>query len=240
MRHVAGQTRYVSGLPQADGSAGGDPSPWTALGVFLGIEAAAGVRLGANSLRGLRVAVQGVGNVGLNLCRLLHEAGAIVSVADVNPAHLERIRAELPVTEVHPEDILFSDVEVLAPCALGNVLTAASIARLRARIVAGGANNQLGAESDGELLRQRNILYAPDYVINGGGIISAAHEYLGASTEAQVRSEIGRIPERLRSIFGEADKSGKPTNQVANELARRLVARGAGRARTMTQGSDAA
>ncbi len=241
MRHVAQQTRYVSGLPQTGGSAGGDPSPWTALGVFLGIEAAARFHLGTAGVKGLRVAVQGVGNVGLNLCQLLHEAGAELLVADVNLQHIERARERLPVQVVAPEEILFTDVDVIAPCALGNILTPASIPQLQARIVAGGANNQLGGEGDGDLLRERDILYAPDFVINGGGIISAAYEYLGHSTEAQVRGEVERIPERLRAIFFEARESGRSTNEIANALARRLVAAGsAANTHAATEGSDAA
>ena len=223
MRYVREVTEYVSGLPQSGTSAGGDPSPWTALGVFLGIGAAAAVRLGADSLKGLRVAVQGVGHVGFHLCRFLHEAGAELVVADVNREHLDKARAALPVSELSPTEILYADVDVLAPCALGNILTSVTIPRLKARIVAGAANNQLSTDADGERLAERGILYAPDYVINAGGIVSVAREYLGESSEEEVRAEVGRIPERLRMIFEEAAGSGKPTNVVANELARRLV-----------------
>ena len=120
MRHVREETEFVSGLPQNGSSAGGDPSPWTALGCFEGIEAAVEARLGKDSLKGLRVAVQGVGHVGLFLCRQLHEAGAELIVSDVNPDHLELIKAELPVIEVAPSELLYADVDVLAPCALGN------------------------------------------------------------------------------------------------------------------------
>jgi leucine dehydrogenase len=223
MRFVREVTQYVSGLPQSGTSAGGDPSPWTALGVFLGIEAAAAARLGADSLKGLRVAVQGVGHVGFHLCRFLHEAGAELVVADVNRENLDKARAALPVNELPPTEILYADVDVLAPCALGNILTSVTIPRLKASIIAGAANNQLSTDEDGARLTERGILYAPDYVINAGGIVSVAREYLGNSSEEEVRAEIGRIPERLRKIFEEAAGSGKPTNVVANELARRLV-----------------
>jgi leucine dehydrogenase len=227
MRHVNKETGYVSGLPRSGDNAGGDPSPLTALGVFLGIEAAVKVRLGADSLKGIRVAVQGVGHVGLNLCRLLNEAGAELTVADVNRENLRLAEDELPVTRVAPAKILFADVDVLAPCALGNILTAHTIPKLKATVVAGAANNQLSTEEDGARLADRDILYAPDYVINAGGIINVAREYYGGGSEDQVREEVGLIPGRLEQIFQEAKTSRQPTNLIADELARRIVA-GAG------------
>jgi leucine dehydrogenase len=227
MRHVNEATSYVSGLPKSGNTAGGDPSPMTALGVFLGIEAAVKERLGKNSLDGVSVAVQGVGHVGLNLCRLLHKAGAKLTVADVNRHNLQLARDELPVTEVAPNALLFSNVDVLAPCALGNVLTAQTIPNIQAKIVAGAANNQLATELDGARLAQREILYAPDYVINAGGIINVEHEYFGNSSEERVLAEIGEIPKRLESIFAEAKESGEATNLIADRMARRIVAAGA-------------
>ena len=221
---VGEETRFVSGLPKSGEEAGGDPSPMTALGVFLGIEAAVKYRLGKESLDGIRVAVQGVGHVGLNLCRLLHEAGSILTVSDLNRDNLKMARNELPVTVVPPAKLLFSDVDVLAPCALGNVLTSQTIPKLKASVVAGAANNQLSTEEDGARLADREILYAPDYVINAGGIINVAHEYYGGSSEERVREEVGRIPERLELIFNEAKSTKQPTNVIADELARRIVA----------------
>ncbi|MDX1515753.1 MAG: Glu/Leu/Phe/Val dehydrogenase [Woeseiaceae bacterium] len=232
MRIVREQTAYVSGLPQSGESAGGDPSPWTALGVFLGIEASVRTRLGVDSLDGVRVAVQGVGHVGYHLCRMLAGAGAILTVADVNRDNLNRITASVAATPVAPNELLFADVDVLAPCALGNVLNAQTIPRLRASVVAGAANNQLSAEADGERLADRGILYAPDYVINAGGVISVAREYLGQSSEDEVRSEVARIPDRLGDIFAEAESTGRATNVIADELARRIVASGGDAPRT--------
>lgn len=228
MRSVAEETRYVSGLPKSGSSAGGDPSPITALGVFLGIRAAAKVRLGADSLEDVKVAVQGVGHVGLNLCRLLHKAGAHLTIADVNRENLQLARDELAVTEVAATELLYSDVDVLAPCALGNVLTAQTIPNIKAKIIAGAANNQLATAEDGARLADRNILYAPDYVINAGGIINVAHEYFGNSSEEKVLAEVGQIPVRLDAIFAEALKSGEPTNLIADRMARRIVAAGKG------------
>ena len=224
MRHVREQTEFVSGLPHAEGVAGGDPSPWTALGCLQGIEAAASVKLGADSLKGLRIAVQGVGNVGAALCHLLHEAGTELTVSDVSRENLQAISAQLPVTIVPPKDLLFSDVDILSPCALGNILTSTTIPRIRAKIIAGAANNQLATTADGALLAKQGILYAPDYVINAGGIISVAGEYYHTSSEDQVRDDVGRIKGRLKLIFDEASETGRPTNEIADELARNLVA----------------
>jgi leucine dehydrogenase len=223
MRIVHRTTQYVSGLPQESGGVGGDPSPWTAYGVFLGIREAVEARLGTDSLQGVRIAVQGVGNVGRNLCRLLHDAGAKLIVADVSSANLRTVGEAIPTELASPRDILFSDVDVLAPCALGNVVNSETIPRIRAKIIAGGANNQLSTTADGARLADRDILYAPDYVINAGGIISVANEYLGAGSEDKVRAEVGRIPGRLHDIFREASESGRPTNDVADEVARRIV-----------------
>lgn len=228
MRYVNEETRYVSGLPKSGDSAGGDPSPLTAYGVFLGLQAAVRNRLRKDSLEGIRVAVQGVGHVGLHLCRLLHEAGAKLVVADVNREHLQQARDELPVAEVSPNELLYSDVDVLAPCALGNILTSVTIPKLRAKVIAGAANNQLATEADGARLAEHGILYAPDYVINAGGIVNVAHEYYGDSSEEKVRADVARIPERLDAIFAKAEATGQPTNVIADEWARRIVASGGG------------
>lgn len=226
MRHVCEQTDYVSGLPRNGEHAGGDPSPWTAVGVFLGIQAAVKARLGKESCDGLTVAIQGVGHVGAHLCQLLHDAGAKLLVADVNRDNLNAISQALPVEVVPPSEILYSDAHVLAPCALGNILSSATIPRIRAKVIAGAANNQLSTEADGERLMQRDILYAPDYVINAGGIINVSHEYHGNSTEQRVRNDIARIPHRLNAIFKEAQSTGRPTNELADALARRIIAAG--------------
>ena len=228
MRIVREETRYVSGLPKSGEGAGGDPSPWTALGCFLGLKAAAKRRFDKADVAGLKIAVQGVGHVGLRLVKLLVEAGAEVFVADVNRDNLSQAEAIEGVTIVPPREILFADVDVLAPCALGNVLDAQTIPRLRARLIAGAANNQLATSEDGARLAARDILYTPDYVLNAGGVISVAHEYLGESSEETVRVEIGRIPDRLEEIFDEADRSNRPTNEIADAIARRIVAEAGG------------
>lgn len=224
MRIVHEETEFVSGLPQTGHDAGGDPSPWTALGCYQGIEAAVQARLGADSLQGIKVAVQGVGHVGLHLCRLLHEAGAELFISDVNGDNLKMMTDEMPATVVAPTELLFADVDVLAPCALGNILTSTTIPRLKATVVAGAANNQLSTPADGVRLAERDILYAPDYVINAGGIISVAAEYYDNGSEEDVRTDVGRIKDRLKDIFDQAKETGRPTHELADELARSIVA----------------
>jgi len=223
MESVARHTRYVSGLARHAGCVGGDPGPRTALGVHLGLKAAARFRLGRSDLQDLKVAVQGVGGVGYHLCRLLRAEGARLYVADVRAAALERAADEFGAIPVEAQDILHQDVEVFAPCALGAVLNARSIARLRARVVAGAANNQLSLDRDGLSLHAAGVLYAPDYVINAGGIINVFHEYYGVSSEAQVSAAIAGIPARLTDIFERSRRENRPTNTVADELARARI-----------------
>ncbi len=225
MASVARATRYVAGLGRAPGEAGGDPGPKTALGVYLGLKAAVKYRLGRDELAGLSVAVQGVGGVGYHLCRMLSGAGARLLVADVRPAAVQRVVDEFKATAVPVEDILAADVDVLAPCALGAVLNAATFPRLRARVVAGAANNQLAQGQDGSALSAAGILYAPDYVINAGGIISVAREYYGGATEAQVIEDIQGIPQRLTEIFERARRENRTTAAVADQMARERLGR---------------
>jgi len=214
----------VAGLPPAQGSAGGDPSPWTADGVYLGLCAAAKHRLGADSLDQLRVAVQGVGKVGYDLCRQLHAAGASLVISDVNEQNLARAQADFGARVAAADKILFEDVDLLAPCAMGAVLNEHSIPDIKALVIGGAANNQLATELDGKRLFDRNILYAPDYVINGGGIICVSLECMGNKTEADVHAQIALIPGRLKEIFESADKLQKPTNVIADSMAEAIVA----------------
>ncbi len=226
MSLVAQQTRHVSGLPHAGGgAAGGDPSPKTARGVFHGIRAAVGARLERDDLSGLSVAVQGLGSVGYHLCRNLHEAGARLVVADIRPEVVERARQEFGAEVVDVDRILGVEADVLAPCALGGILNADSIARLKVAVVAGGANNQLLRDADGEALRERGILYAPDYVINAGGIINVAAEYLKSMSDAEVDEKVAAIGPRLAEIFEIAQREGRATNVVADEMARARIGR---------------
>lgn len=223
MEAVARQTKYVSGLTRRAGEAGGDPSPKTALGVHLGIKAAARFHLGRSDVEGIRVAVQGVGGVGYHLCQLLAAQGASVFAADVRADAVERVRDEFKATPVAVGAVLAQDVDVFAPCALGAILDRQSIPQLRAKVVAGAANNQLAEDSDGERLQQAGILYAPDYVINAGGIISVSHEYRGGSTNERIDADIQGIPERLTEIFERSRRESRPTNLIADALARERI-----------------
>lgn len=225
MKVIAGETRYVSGLPVAEGAAGGDPGPYTAHGVYLGVRAAAKRGLGSDEMRGVRVAVQGLGSVGGGLARLLARDGAVLTLADVDTDRATRMADELGATTVAPDAILAAEVDIVSPNALGAVLTERSIAALRARIVAGGANNQLETREDGRRLHDAGIVYAPDYVINAGGIINVGLEYLGNGDEAEVLARIAEIPARLEQVWDEAAVTGDPTADVADRIARRLIGR---------------
>lgn len=226
MEMIARKTRHVAGLTPKEGQAGGDPSPKTAFGIFKGIEAAARFKLGRDDLKGLKVAVQGVGNVGYYLCRYLYEAGATLIVADIDEGRVQRVCDEFAATASPLDEILFQDADVLAPCALGAILNQESILKLRVSIVAGGANNQLATKADGQRISDAGILYAPDYVINGGGIINVSCEYRGNCTDDQVMELVAAIGPRLTRIFEVASESGRPTNVVADDHARKIIAGG--------------
>jgi leucine dehydrogenase len=222
---IARETRHVSGLPVAGGSAGGDPGPSTALGVFLGLKAAAKRALGADSLKGVRVAIQGVGSVGGGLAQLLAGEGASLTLADVNTARATALADELGAVAVDPQAILEVEADILSPCALGAMLTPEVIDGLRVKIVAGGANNQLPTPEDGDGLHARGILFAPDYVINAGGIINVVLEYLGHGDRAEVNARIGQIPVRLEQIWAESAANGAAPLRVADGIAQRLIGR---------------
>ena len=224
METIARKTGFVSGLPTKAGQAGGDPSPKTSFGIFKGIEAAIQFQLGRDSFKDLKVAVQGVGHVGYYLCQYLSEVGAKLVVADIDSARVKRVCEEFGASSVPLNEILFQDVDVLAPCALGAILTSETIPLLKASIVAGGANNQLATDADGQRLSDAGVLYAPDYVINGGGIINVASEYYGGESDAEVLESVAEIGTRLTKIFEDAKASGYPTNVVADKLAQKIIA----------------
>jgi leucine dehydrogenase len=228
---VAARTPYVSGLPAKDSTvAGGDPGPFTAKGVYLGIRAAVAQKLGRDSMEGVHVAVQGTGSVGGGAARLLAEAGARLTLADVDSARAEALARELGGRTVAADAIMDVECDVFSPNALGAILDDAGIARLRAPIVAGGANNQLARPEHGAMLAERGILYTPDYVINGGGIIAVTLEYLArrdghACDITQVHQAVEAIPGRLHAIWNEAEASGRTPDVVADTMAQRLIGR---------------
>lgn len=224
MQTIGRRTKYVSGLPPKEGRAGGDPSPKTSWGIFKGIDAAVRFKLGRENVEDLTVAVQGVGHVGYYLSKYLSEAGAKLVVADIDEQRVRRVCDEFGAVASSPDDILFESVDVVAPCALGAILSEHSIPRLRTGIVAGGANNQLAVGADGQRLSDAGILYAPDYVINGGGIINVSSEYYGDLDEEEVMESVAQIGPRLTGIFEEAAATGKPTNVIADTMAQKIIA----------------
>ena len=225
MKVIAGETRYVSGLPVAHGAAGGDPGPYTARGVYLGVRAAARRGLGATDMTGVRVAIQGVGSVGGGLARLLAADGAVLTLADVDEGRANALAGELGASVVASEAILSADVDIVSPNALGAILDGGSIAALKAKVVAGGANNQLATADDGRRVHEAGIIYAPDYVINAGGIINVGLEYLGQGDEAEVMARIDRIPGRLDQVWDESERTGAPAAEVADRIAQGLIGR---------------
>jgi leucine dehydrogenase len=228
---IARRTSYVTGLPSSDpGAAGGDPGPFTAKGVFLGIKAAVAHRLGRDRFDGIHVAIQGVGSVGGGVARLLAGEGARLTLADLDEARAARLARELGASHVAAGAIMDVECDVFSPNALGAILDDAGIARLRASIVAGGANNQLKGAGHGALLAGRGVLFAPDYVINAGGIIAVTLEYLARSSgEAcgveEVHARVEEIPARLQAIWREAEASSLSPDQVADAMAQALIGR---------------
>jgi leucine dehydrogenase len=218
-------TRHVCGLPAAADQAGGDPGPSTALGVFLGVKAAIKRALGKDSAKGVHVAVQGVGSVGGGLARLLAAEGARLTLADRNGAHADALAAELGAEVVAPDAIMRVEADVFSPCALGAILDEASIAALRVAAVAGGANNQLAVPADGDRINARGILYAPDYVINAGGIINVGVEYMQLGDRKAVEARVAGIPDRLNQIWDESAASGDNPAKVADRIAQSLIGR---------------
>jgi leucine dehydrogenase len=225
MIEVARQTNYVAGLP-VDTGVGGDPGPHTSLGVFLGIKAAVKRALGKDSLGGLHIALQGAGSVAGGVARHAAAEGARLSVADVDSDRAQSLAELCNATMVDPSEIMAIKADVFSPNALGAILDEASIAALNAPIVAGGANNQLKTPEDGKRLMDRGILYAPDYVINAGGIINVSTEYLRDGDIDLVRQRIEAIPGRLETIWSESASSGRDPAAVADSMAQKLIGRG--------------
>jgi leucine dehydrogenase len=217
MRRV---TPHVRGIP-ANGP--GDPSPMTALGVLKGIETAVKHQLRAHDLKGIRVIVQGLGAVGWRLSKLLRNAGAILIASDIDLELMEKARTQLGATIVPPDHSPAAEADVYAPCALGGTLSERTIGDLRVSIVAGAANNQLATAEDGRRLADRGVLYAPDYVINAGGLISGALE--GPSFDhAELLERVGQIPKTLRDLFTRAEAEKLPTSIVADLTAQERLA----------------
>ncbi|WOE74319.1 Glu/Leu/Phe/Val family dehydrogenase [Alterisphingorhabdus coralli] len=228
---VSQRTRYVSGLPVSDASsAGGDPGPFTSHGVYLGVKAAVAEGLKTDSVRDVRIAIQGVGSVGSGLARLLTADGAKLVLADVNNDRAAALAEELGAEHVASDAIMGVDADVFSPNALGAILDEKTIPGLKPKIIAGGANNQLAKAEHAQLLHRQGIVYAPDYVINAGGIISVALEYLAQRdgepcSREQVMERVGRIPERLKAIWQESAERDMPAANVADAMAQKRIGR---------------
>ena len=216
MEVVRTQTEYATGLPVETGGSG-DPSPWTALGVMAAARACLEEVFKTDSFQGKRVAVQGLGKVGYPVVRLLAQAGAQVWVTDLNKASVDRAKKEFGATPVGPEEIYDVDCDIFSPNALGAVLNRDTIPRLKARIVCGGANNQLADQEDALRLGERGILYAPDYVTNGGGLINISLELTGYD-EALARTRVEGVYNTIKQVLARAKKLSILTARAADEL----------------------
>lgn len=217
MVNIQVETSFVVGVDKTYGGSG-DPSPFTALGVFRGMKACAEDKFGSTSLEGRTVAVQGLGHVGYYLCELLHKDGANLVVTDVRKENVERVVGEFGAKAVEPDEIMSVECDVFAPCALGGILHDESIPKLRCEVIAGAANNVLLEPRHGEALAGRGILYAPDYVINAGGLINVADELEGYNETRSTRRVMG-IYESVKSIIAISKRDGSPTQTAADTLA---------------------
>lgn len=229
LMHARRHTRFVAGL-EGHPAASGDPSPVTAEGVFRGISLCVRRALDRD-LSGVTVAIQGVGHVGAYLAQKLSAAGARLVITDVNREALAQVAAQTGAMIVAPEEIFDVEADVFAPCALGGAISAETLPRLRARIIAGGANNQLADPVIGQTLFDLGLLYAPDYVINGGGIINVAGEIRAldagqAFDPTWVEAKLSRLMLTLQEVLDRSIAERRPTHEVAGEMARERIARG--------------
>lgn len=222
LQTMATESEFIAGTSAKyhvlDGVADGNPAPSTAYGVFVGLRESVRYAFGS-SLKGKRVAIQGMGHVGYRLAKHLFEEGAELIVTDIFPEGVERAVKELGAIAVSPEEIYAVDADVFAPCALGATVNDETVAQLKVKVIAGAANNQLAREDIGEVLKEKGILYAPDYVLNAGGIIDIFHQRMPSSSNAAMRSHIEAIGDTLREIYERADAEGVATNRVANTIA---------------------
>lgn len=222
MEYVNMETDHVVGLPESRGG-GGDPSPVTAYGVYVGMKSAANKCWGSDSLEGKKVAVMGVGKVGIHLLEYMHKEGAKFYVSDMNEAALEEASKRFGATVVENDAIYDTDADIFAPCALGGIINTDTIERLNCKVIAGAANNQLENEDiHGDMLVQKGIIYAPDFLINAGGLINVYSEYTGYNRENAIR-DTERIYDTLNSIFKVSEETGMHMQAAATHLAEKRV-----------------
>ena len=223
MRVIRTQTPFVAGLEDGD-AASGDPSPITADGVFRCLKHAVKYKVGADDLENIRVSIQGLGHVGYSLARHLHKSGAKLTVTDINQAVLEQAKAEFGAKVVGPEEIYAAETDVFAPCALGGAINENTIGQIKAKIVCGGANNQLAAPDLASALQSKEMLYCPDYIVNGGGIINVASELSGTYNFEWVDNKLNGLVDTLKAVISESELSGRDTDSVAEEIALSRIA----------------
>lgn len=221
MAYIFMETPYVTGIPVSFGGSG-DPSPFTAHGVLMGIKASVKDKLKTDSLKGVRVAVQGLGNVGYHLVEYLVKEGAQVSVADIDKERVEKVTTKFGAHAVDPDAIVTSECDVFAPCALGAVINDQTISKLRCKIVAGGANNQLAEHRHGDALLELGILYAPDYVINAGGLMNVFVELEGYSRE-RAFEKTTQVYDNLMQVFNISRTEKIATHRAADRLAEKRI-----------------
>ncbi|MFK2824307.1 branched-chain amino acid dehydrogenase [Bacillus sp. B190/17] len=215
------ETDYVTGISPAFGSSG-NPSPVTAYGCFVGMKAAAKEAFGTDSLEGLTVSVQGVGNVAYHLCRHLHEAGANLIVTDINKEAVKRAVDNFGAKAVNPDEIYGVQADIFAPCALGAIINSTTIPQLKVKVVAGSANNQLREEKHGDDLHERGIVYAPDYVINAGGVINVADELNGYNRERAMK-KVELIYNNIEKTIDISKRDNIPTYKAADRMAEERI-----------------
>jgi leucine dehydrogenase len=221
MEYIFMETPWVTGIPKDFGGSG-DPSPYTAHGVLMGIKASAKYKLGTDNLKGMRIAVQGLGNVGTNLVRCLHEEGAQILISDIDQDKVKSNVEKYKATAVAPDQILFSDCDILAPCALGAVVNDQSITKLKCKVISGGANNQLAEARHGDHLRELGILYAPDYVVNAGGLMNVFVELEGYSHD-RAFEKTKTVYDNVLKVFEIAKRDNIGTHTAADRLAEERI-----------------
>ncbi|MFD1171617.1 branched-chain amino acid dehydrogenase [Oceanobacillus picturae] len=215
------ETDFVTGISPESGSSG-NPSPVTAYGVYKGMKAAAMEAYGSDSLEGKTVAIQGVGNVAYALCEFLHEEGAKLIVTDINKQSVERAVEAFNAIAVDPDDIYDVDCDIYAPCALGATVNDDTINRLKAKIIAGSANNQLKSSKHGDIIHEKGIVYAPDYVINSGGVINVADELVGYNQKRAMK-KVETIYDSLTRVFEISRTDKIPTYVAADRMAEERI-----------------
>ena len=222
MQTIKEETHYVAGLEEGI-AASGDPSPHTADGVLRGMEEAVKHKIGVEGLGGITVAIQGLGHVGYDLARRLHNEGAHLIVADINKYLTRKAKEEFNATIVSIDQIHAQEADIFSPCALGGSINSDTLPDIQAYIIAGAANNQLFDNSIGTKLLKQGILYCPDYVINAGGIINVASEISGHYDLSWVDGKIDKIRSNLKEVFDQSARSRTPTNEVADSMARAML-----------------